>query len=58
MVFVIIEWIRGKPINRKIEGIVNGLGKQYAIQDELPEYGNDMNDTLRYQIMMKEAHTR
>ena len=26
MVFVIIEWIRGKPVNRKIEGIVNGLG--------------------------------
>jgi len=40
------------------QGIINGLGKQYAIQDELPEYGNDMNDTLRYQIMMKEAHAR
>ena len=40
------------------QGIINGLGKQYAIHDELPEYGNDMNDTLRYQLMMKEAHTR
>ncbi len=26
MVFVIIEWIRGKPINRKIQGIINGVG--------------------------------
>ena len=40
------------------QGIINGLGKQYAIRDELPEYGNDMNDTLRYQLMMKEAHAR
>jgi len=40
------------------QGIINGLGKQYAIRDELPEYGNDVNDTLRYQIMMKEAHAR
>ena len=44
---------RGAP-----QGIINGLGKRYAIQDELPEYGNDMNDTLRYQLMMKEAHAR
>lgn len=26
MVFVVIEWIRGKPINRKIEALVNGVG--------------------------------
>ena len=38
--------------------LINGLGKRYTIQDELPEYCNDMNDTLRYQLMMKEAHAR
>lgn len=26
MVFVIIEWIRGKPVNKKVEAIVNGVG--------------------------------
>lgn len=26
MVFVLIEWIRGKPINRKIEGYINSVG--------------------------------
>ncbi len=26
MVFVIIEWIRGKPIDRKIEAAINGIG--------------------------------
>ena len=43
------------------QGIINGLGKQYAIQDVLPEYGNDMNDSLLHQLMKtqaKEAHTR
>ena len=40
------------------QGIINGLGKQYTVRDEPPEYGNDINDTLRYQLMMKEAYTR
>ena len=26
MVFVLIEWIAGKPINRKVEGYINGIG--------------------------------
>lgn len=26
MVFVIIEWIAGKPINRKVQGYINGIG--------------------------------
>lgn len=26
MVFVIIEWIAGRPINRKVEGWINGIG--------------------------------
>lgn len=26
MVFVIIEWIAGKPINRKVEAYINGIG--------------------------------
>lgn len=26
MVFVLIEWIRGKPVNRKVEAYVNGIG--------------------------------
>lgn len=26
MIFVIIEWIRGKPINRKVEAYINGIG--------------------------------
>ena len=26
MVFVLIEWIRGKPINRKVEGYIHGVG--------------------------------
>lgn len=26
MIFVIVEWIRGKPINRKIEGIIHLVG--------------------------------
>lgn len=26
MVFVIIEWIRGKPVNRKVETMINGIG--------------------------------
>lgn len=26
MIFVIIEWVRGKPINRKIEGIIHLVG--------------------------------
>lgn len=26
MVFVLVEWIRGKPINRNIEGIINTIG--------------------------------
>ena len=26
MVFVTIEWIRGKPISRKIEGIIHFIG--------------------------------
>ena len=24
--FVIIEWIRGKPVNRKVETMINGIG--------------------------------
>jgi len=26
MVFTIIEWIRGKPINRKVENIIHTVG--------------------------------
>ena len=26
MVFVLIEWIAGKPINRKVEAYINGIG--------------------------------
>lgn len=26
MVFTLIEWIRGKPINRKVEGYIHGIG--------------------------------
>ncbi len=26
MVFVVIEWLRGKPINPKIEGYIHGIG--------------------------------
>ena len=43
------------------QGIINGLGKQYIIQNELPEYGNDMNDALLHHLrkqQMKEAHTK
>ena len=43
------------------QSIVNGLGKQYAILDELLEYGNGMNDSLIHhliKIQAKEAHTR
>ena len=43
------------------QGIISRLGEQYAIQDEMPEYGNDMNDTLLHHLMKlhaKEAHTR
>lgn len=40
-------------------GIMAGLGQEYKIVDEPPEYGNDMNDTLQYQLMKtKEVHTR
>ncbi|MEG2159362.1 MAG: site-2 protease family protein, partial [Clostridia bacterium] len=31
MLFVIIEWIRHKPINRKIEGIINIIGFVFLI---------------------------
>jgi len=31
-------------------GIMAGLGQAYKIVDEPPEYGNDMNDTLRWEI--------
>ena len=31
-------------------GIMAGLGQEYKIVDEPPEYGNDMNDTLRWKI--------
>lgn len=40
-------------------GIMAGLGQEYKIVDEPPEYGNDMNDTLQYQLMKtKEVPTR
>ena len=26
VVFTVIEWIRGKPINRKVEAIINAVG--------------------------------
>lgn len=26
IIFVIIEWIRGKPVNRKVEAYINGIG--------------------------------
>ena len=40
-------------------GIMAGLGQEYKIVDEPPEYGNDMNDTLLYQLMKtKEVPTR
>jgi regulator of sigma E protease len=26
MVFILIEWIRRKPINRKVEAYINGIG--------------------------------
>ena len=26
MVFVLIEWIAGKPVNRKVEAWINGIG--------------------------------
>ena len=25
-VFVVIEWIRGKPVNRKVEGTIHAVG--------------------------------
>ena len=43
------------------QGIINSLGKQYAIQDKLPDHGNDMNDALLHHlsnIQQKEAHVR
>ena len=42
-------------------GILHVLEKHYNIQDLLPEYGNDMNDTLLNHLKrhpLKEAHTR
>ena len=42
-------------------GILHVLEKHYNIQDLLPEYGNDMNDTLLNHLkkhQLKEAHTR
>ena len=43
------------------QGIISNLGKRYIVQDELPEYGNDMNDTLMHHLMRsqtREANTR
>ena len=43
------------------QGIISNLGKRYIVQDELPEYGNDMNDTLIHHLMRfqtREANTR
>ena len=42
------------------QGIIKSLGKDYTIHDQLPEYGNDMNDTLIHRIkeQAKERHER
>ena len=37
------------------QGIINELGKQYAIRDELPEYGKDVNDALIHQVMRSQT---
>ena len=39
------------------QGIINGLGEQYVIQDELPKYGNDMNDTLLHFQSKKQSQS-
>lgn len=43
------------------EGITAGLGGRYRVFDELPEYGKDVNDTLRAKLELdrrKEEHER
>lgn len=41
-------------------GIIGGLGQQYEVIDEPPEFGNDMNDDLLYRlkIQAKEENVR
>ena len=42
------------------EGIIGGLGQQYKVIDEPPEFGNDINDDLLYRlrIQAKEENAR
>ena len=42
-------------------GILAGLGETYAVFDEPPRFGKDMNDALRYELTKaqgKEIQTR
>ena len=40
------------------QGIISNLGKRYIVHNELPEYGNDINDALLYRTKYEAKATR